>query len=277
VLAPEKSTRRFSDVSALVARGDGSFDAVVDPEWTILGKPNGGYLLAMMGRAAGEVGEHPHPVAASAHYLRSPDPGPVVIEAAVIRAGRTASQVTTTLLQDGRPCVVALMTTARLRPDEATAWAGGLPSRMGTPRQDCIPLPPALPTGQRVALLDQIEIRLEPESAGFRSGRPRGVGELRGWLSLLDGEPFDALSLIFAVDSFPPATFDVAFSGWVPTFELTVYVRALPVAGPVEVLQRAQLVEADRVDESCFVWDATGRLVAQGTQLAGIRFDSPPL
>jgi hypothetical protein len=276
VLAPEKSTRRFSDVSVLVACGAGRFDAVVDPRWTIVGKPNGGYLLAMMGRAAGQVGEHPHPVAASAHYLRSPDPGPVVIEAAVIRAGRTASQVMTTLLQDGRPCVVALVTTGRFAPDQVTAWAGGVPSRMATPRQDCIPLPSALPTGQRVDLLDQIEIRLEPESAGFRSGRPRGVGELRGWLSLPDGEPFDPLSLIFAVDSFPPATFDVAFSGWVPTFELTVYVRALPAAGPVEVLQRAHLVEADRVDESCFVWDAMGRLVAQGTQLAGIRFGSPP-
>lgn len=275
MLAPDRTVRRFSHVSALVPRKDGSFDGEVDPEWTIVGKPNGGYLLAMMGRAAGGVGEHPHPVAASAHYLRSPVPGPVVIEARVIRAGRTASQVMTTLLQGGRPCVIALFTTARLRPDDVPAWAGGLPSRSGAAPEDCPSLVPVLPTGQRVALLDQIEIRLEPESAGFASGRPRGQGELRGWLSLPAGEPFDPVSLMFAVDSFPPATFDVAFSGWVPTFELTVYVRALPAAGPVEVLQRAQLVDADRVDESCFVWDTTGRLVAQGTQLAGIRFDPP--
>jgi hypothetical protein len=39
----------------------------------------------------------------------------------------------------------------------------------------------------------------------------------------------------------------------------------------VRVLQRAQLIDAQRVDESCFVWDRTGRLVAHGTQLAGIR------
>ena len=73
------------------------------------------------------------------------------------------------------------------------------------------------------------------------------------------------------MDAFPPATFDIEFSGWVPTLELTVYVRALPVPGPVRILQRAQLVGAGRVDESCFVWDRSGRLVAQGTQLAGIR------
>ena len=47
--------------------------------------------------------------------------------------------------------------------------------------------------------------------------------------------------------------------------------RALPAPGPVRILQRAQLIDARRVDESCYVWDRLGRLVAHGTQLAGIR------
>jgi hypothetical protein len=37
------------------------------------------------------------------------------------------------------------------------------------------------------------------------------------------------------------------------------------------VRQRARLVESGTVDESCDVWDSRGRLVAQATQLAGIR------
>jgi hypothetical protein len=114
-------------------------------------------------------------------------------------------------------------------------------------------------------------VRLEPDSMGFTSGRPSGRGELQGWLALPEDEAFDATSLVFAVDAFPPATFDIEFSGWVPTLELTVYVRALPAPGPVRVLQRAHLIDGGRVDESCFVWDTSGRLVAQGTQLAGIR------
>lgn len=73
------------------------------------------------------------------------------------------------------------------------------------------------------------------------------------------------------MDAFPPATFDIEFSGWVPTLELTVYVRALAAPGPVRVLQRARLIDARRVDETCFIWDRTGRLVAQGSQLAGVR------
>jgi hypothetical protein len=123
----------------------------------------------------------------------------------------------------------------------------------------------------RVAIMEQIEVRLEPETSGFTTGVPSGRGELRGWLSLPNGESFDPTSLLFAVDAFPPATFDIEFAGWVPTLELTVYVRALPMPGPVRVLQRAQLIDAQRVDESCFIWDHRGRLVAHATQLAGIR------
>lgn len=60
-------------------------------------------------------------------------------------------------------------------------------------------------------------------------------------------------------------------SGWVPTLELTTYVRGVPVPGPVRVLQKAQLVRDGRLDEACFVWDSTGRLVGTSTQLAMIR------
>ncbi|MGH2909305.1 MAG: hypothetical protein ACRDK8_08420, partial [Solirubrobacteraceae bacterium] len=51
---------------------------------------------------------------------------------------------------------------------------------------------------------------------------------------------------LLAVDAFPPATFDIEFSGWVPTLELTAYVRAPPEPGPVRILYRAQLIDARR-------------------------------
>ncbi len=262
--------RRFGDVSALVQRTPLSFDAEIDPNWVIGGKPNGGYLLAMLGRSAIEVGAHPDVLAASAHYLRAPDPGPAVIEAEVLRAGRSAGQVRTRMTQGGETCVEALITTGELDRDDPY-WQAGLPSFGARAFEDCERLAPVLPDGTRVALMEQIEVRLEPEAEGFTRGVPSGRGELRGWLSLPEGEPFDPVSLLFAVDAFPPATFDIELSGWVPTFELTVYVRALPAPGPVRVLQRAQLIQGRRVDETCFVWDRDGRPVAQSTQLAGIR------
>jgi Thioesterase-like superfamily len=263
--------RSFSAVTAVTETAPGRFAAEVDPEWGIATKPNGGYLLAMLARAATSTGPHPHAIAASAHYLHSPKPGPVQIETELLRAGRSASQLRARLEQDGQPCVEALVTAAQFGPDSAPSWDRGLPDRSRSRYEDCPPLIPRLPNGVRVSIMEQIEVRLDPDSAGFAAGQPSGRGELRGWLALPGGEAFDPASLLFAVDAFPPATFDIEFSGWVPTLELTGYVRALPAPGPVRVLHRAQLIDAGRVDESCFVWDQTGRLVAQGTQLAGIR------
>ena len=261
----------FSAVSAVTQREPGRFSAAVDPEWTIGAKPNGGYLLSMLARAATSTSAHDHVIAASAHYLHSPDPGPVLIATELLRSGRSASQIRARMEQDGKACVEALITTSSLASDTAPYWDSGLPEVSEVSYEDCPRLIPNLPNGIRVAIMEQVEVRLEPDSSGFTAGHPGGRGELRGWLALPGAETFDANALLFAVDAFPPATFDIEFSGWVPTLELTVYVRALPLPGPVRVLQRAQLVDAGRVDESCFVWDMSGRLVAQGTQLAGIR------
>ena len=269
--APSVERFAFSEVSKLTPIGPGRFRADVHPEWTIGGKPNGGYLLAMLGRAAPSLSKHEHAIAASAYYLRSPEPGPVVIEADLLRGGHTASQVRARMTQDDTACVEALITTSQLHAGAVAYWDRGLPpiSRVGY--EECSRLVPLLPNERRVAIMEQIEVRLEPASSGFTTGRPSGQGELRGWLALPHGEPFDANSLLFAVNALPPATFDIEFAGWVPTLELTVYVRALPQPGPVRVLQKAQLIDGQRVNESCYIWDSAGRLVAQSSQLAGIR------
>ncbi len=263
--------KAFAEVTAVVPMEPGCFAAQADPQWTIVGKPNGGTLLAMMGRAAVSVGAHPHVIAASAHYLYPPDPGPLVVEAELLRAGRTASQVRARMSQDGRACVEALVTTSRLDRASVPYWDRGVPPAGRVPFEECVRLNRATPDGNPVAIHDQIDLRLEPGSMGFTAGRPGGTGELQGWLALPGDEPFDPISLLFAVDAYPPATFEIEFSGWVPTLELTVYVRALPASGPVRVRQRAQLIDGQRVDEVCSIWDRTGRLVAHGTQLAGIR------
>jgi Thioesterase-like superfamily len=263
--------RPFAAVSALVPAGNGRFEGEIDSEWTIGGKPNGGYLLAMLGRAATSTGPHDHPIAASAHYLTPPDPGPVTIDTEVLRAGRTATQVRARMSQAGTPCIESLITAAHLPDDTTPYWDGGVPETSPVDKADCVPFAPDRPGGLHIAILEQIDVCLEPGVNGPGGINPTGKGELRGWLALPGDEPFDPISLLFAVDSFPPATIDIEFVGWVPTLELTVYVRALPFPGPLRVLQRAQLIGSGRVDETCFVWDRTGRLVAQATQLAGIR------
>jgi hypothetical protein len=261
----------FADVTAITPSGARTYKGDLSPEWTIGGKPNGGYLLAMLGRAAAAEVDHEHPLAISAHYLSSPDPGPVTITTEVLRNGRSASQVRARLTQEGRACVEALVTVGALDPAGKPYWDGGVPALEPVDREQGIRIEGRSPSGLAITMMSQIDLRMDPSCIGFAVGEPTGRGELHGWLGLLGGEDFDPFSLVFAVDSFPPATLDVEVTGWVPTLELTVYVRALPAPGPVRVLHKAVLVDAGRVDEVCYVWDSTGRLVAQGTQLAGIR------
>jgi hypothetical protein len=54
---PGLHTFAFSKVTSLVSCEAGHWQAMVNPEWTIGGKPNGGYLLAMLARAAGHDDE----------------------------------------------------------------------------------------------------------------------------------------------------------------------------------------------------------------------------
>lgn len=177
-------------------------------------------------------------------------------------------------MQDGSSRVEALLTIGQLDSAAPPYWDGGVPDPGSTAADAAargIRVPARTPAGLPVPLMDQVELRLDPDTFGFGVGQPTGRGELRGWLSPPAGEQFDTAALLFAVDALPPATFDIEVSGWVPTLELTAYVRNVPAAGPLRVLQRAHLVADTRVDETCWVWDSRGRVVAQGSQLAGIR------
>jgi hypothetical protein len=258
-----------------------SYAVELDPAWRIGTKPNGGYLLAVRARAAvdavdavdaGSTGDlgHPDPTAISAHFLAAPDAGPAQVDVEVLRVGRSVSQVRASLLADGRRSVEALVTCGRL-PAAAEPWWSGVPAPPFPAEESCVLAPhdsPAFP----VPLLKVVQERLDPATAGFAEGRPSGRAEIRGWVRLADGRAPDPLALLVAADCLPPATFELGLTGsWVPTIELTVYVRAVPAPGPLRAQLRARLVSADRVDEQCDVWDSTGHLVATSHQLAAIR------
>jgi acyl-CoA thioesterase len=113
----------FDEVTSLVPVEPGRFHARLDPNWTIAGKPNGGYLLAVLSRAAVTVGGHPHVLAISGHFLTAPAPETAEVDAEVLRAGRGASQLRVRLRQHERTCVEALVTTAELD-SAAPYWTG---------------------------------------------------------------------------------------------------------------------------------------------------------
>ena len=261
----------FEKVSAVAGGEGGVYTAEIDPLWTIGGRPNGGYLVAIMARAAlaaDDVGEdaHPHPLSASALFVSSPEVGPAWVAVEALRRGRTASQVRARLSQEGRVRVEALFTLGQLGGAEPT-FDSTPPVDVAPPEQCRLGVAEAGQSGLRVEILGQVEQRLDRRS--LRD--PAFAGDLRGWLNFPDDTPFDPVSLLYAADAFPPSTLRLAGPGWVPTLELTAYIRAIPAPGRLRIRQRARVLAGGLVDQVCEVWDSRDRVVAQATQLAAVR------
>lgn len=265
------------EATALTPLGDGRYAVDLRPEFAIGGnKPNGGYMLACLGRAAVAAADaagatHPHPVATGVQYVRSPDLGPAVIETDVLRVGRSASQVSARLVQDGTSGVAARFTLGRLDADSTPFW-GAVPSVELPPIEECVTLvhPNRAPNGSQVAFDPSAMLSFADEGPTGNGG-----GELRAWFRFTDDRAVEPVELLYVVDGMPPATFTVLSTGWVPTLDLTVYVRAVPAPGPLRIRFRAQVIQDGFADEVCEVWDSSGRLVAQSTQLTALRL--PPV
>jgi hypothetical protein len=264
----------FDQATAVTARGDGGYLAGLRPEYAVGGtKPNGGYLLACLARAAlaaaAEAGSgHEHVVAAGIQYYAALDVGPAVIGTRVLRAGRTATQVSAAISAPGvagRLGAEARFTLATLPAGEEPFWGGAEP----------VALPPA---DECVACLwgpqEGTTLRFDPATTFSRTPDGpvvTGAGEFRAWFTDEDRAAVDTVGLLYAADCLPPPTAGIVWTGWVPTLDLTAYVRAMPAPGPLRLRMRAQLVSGGFADEVCEAWDSAGRLVLRSTQLAALR------
>ncbi|MFI6326287.1 thioesterase family protein [Nonomuraea sp. NPDC050556] len=259
----------FREATAVSPLGE----AVLDGQWSVGGKLHGGYLLAILARAAVQRAEHPHLSAISGSFLEAPEPGPAQVDVVIMRRGRTVTQARATLSQQGAVKTEALVTLGELD-DGDPWWTSSEP--VDLPEEEaCFLTPPDAPGGFRVPLMEVVEQRLDPAQIGFAFGQPSRKGVLSGWQRLADGSDWDPLSLLVALDPVPPVSYDLGLPGWVPTISLTAYIRRLPVPGSVRVSMSAADVTAGRMDETTSIWDAKGRLVAQATQLAAVRLPQP--
>jgi len=256
----------FDKATAIQPAADGTFAVELDPEWTIGGRPHGGYLLAVLGRAAlAATPDHPHPLSASAVYASSPNVGPATVSVEVIRRGRLASQVRARLAQDGKVLIEATFVIGALDPAAEVLFTDA-PVPAVAPIEECTRMSTdPLGNGFRIAMLDTVAQRIDPASFA------NGTGDLRGWLGFDDGTPFDVSSLLYVADSFPPPTLALGSVGWVPTLSLSVYLRAIPAPGPLRMRQRARVLTGGFVDIMCEAWDSRDRIVLQATQLAAVR------
>ncbi|MEV7417804.1 thioesterase family protein [Streptomyces sp. NPDC089919] len=266
----------FDRDTAVTPRGaaePGVYDAELSAGWTIITAVNGGYLLALVGRALAEALPHRDPITVSAHYLTSSVPGPAVIRTELVRAGNTLSTGQASLFQydeQGREVerirVLASYGDLAALPDDVrtTATEPVMPAFEHCLGPEMGPAP--IPGSSEI--VDRLALRLDPATAGWAVGAPSGKGEMRAWFGLADGRDADPFSLLLAVDALPPTAFDLGLIGWAPTVELTAHVRRFPAPGPLRVAITTRNVAGGFLEEDAEVWDSAGHLVAQSRQLA---------
>ena len=254
----------LAEATAVVEIGSGRYSGEIQPGWDIMGKANGGYLLATAARAAARAADRADPVSVTAHYLRPATAGPVSIDTELLRSGRRFSVVRSTMAA-GKTLIAVLGTYGTLEPSASVERLESGPPDLPPP-EECITLEP---TGTwPPPFMGQVEIKLDPTDP-FAAGIPSGRPHIQGWFRLRNDEPLDTMALLVAVDAFPPAIFNANLPiAWTPTIELTAHVRAQPQPGWLRCSYTTRFITGGFLEEDAELWDESGRLVAQSRQLA---------
>ena len=272
-MSSTQQSRALRDAAAVEPLSPGRFSVELSEHYAIDGHPNGGYLQTVMasGALAGaaEAGSHHvHATAVTTNYMGGPAVGPAELRTEVRRVGRGVSFVHVTLLQDDVVTTESLVTLGTLRDDSVPHYQDA-PVPPVAEREQCL----GSNVDDEINIRNVIDVRLDPQYAMWTSGEFDGRGEVRGWLRLNDGDSsWDPWSVLLATDAMPPATFPLGSSGWVPTLQLTSYVRRVPTGEWLRARQWCVVVADGLADERCELFDDRDELVASSSQIAMVRF-----
>jgi acyl-CoA thioesterase len=254
---------RLDADSAVTPLGDGRYRAVCTDAWSAAPGPNGGYVAAIVLRAMQAEAGPDRPVRSlTLHYLRPPRPGPLEVEVAVERTGRSLTTLTARLHQDG----LLVIGVGAFAVDFAEHVAYSDPPPVAPPPPALQPVPAEVDVPE---IARRIKIAPVLGSPLFSEADEAVTG---GWIAFADGpQTLDAPALALLADAWMPAPF-VRMSAFrrAPTIDLTIHFRApeLLAAEPVLGLWRSRASHGGFFEEDGELWSADGVLLAQSRQLA---------
>jgi acyl-coenzyme A thioesterase PaaI-like protein len=269
-IGEDRALRNAASVEPL---GSGRYSVDLSAHYTAVDHPNGGYLQCVLANgalaAASEMGAHHlHVTAITTNYIGAPALGPAELYAEVRRVGRGVSFVHVTLAQGDEITTESLVTLGTLSEESEARYMDASPPEIA-PLDGCH----QSLDSEEVNIRRVVDLRLDPSCANWWDGELSERGEVRGWMRLDDGDgAWSAWSLLFASDAMPPATFPLGSSGWVPTLQLTSYVRRVPTSEWLRFRQWCVVIADGIVDERCELFDDRDELVASATQIAMVRF-----
>ncbi len=254
----------FAAATAVHPTDDRGLGAEIVPGWDILGNANGGYLMAILGRAALHASGRPDVVALSAEFLSPGRSGSVRLTTSPLKQGRRFDTTRVDMIGDDRLIQTGTVISGDL--DAASGATLVLAERPEIPAPDqCIVIEPNEPFPP--AFAGQVDMRLHPADA-FTAADPT-TATVRGWFRLHDDEPLDSLAVVMACDGFPPTVFNTELDvGWVPTVQMTVHVRSRPVGEWLQIQMTTSYITNGMFEADAVAWDDSGTLVAQSRQLA---------
>jgi acyl-CoA thioesterase len=260
---------KFESDTALEPAGDGVWTGAISPHWSIVRGANGGHLAAILLRGMRLAVDDPsrEPRSLTVHFARVPSNEPFEVRASVERTGRTMSNVSARMEQNGK--LIALGIAAF-----STPWDGpefmdlSMPEVASPDRLDAVVDRPDFPFGQQ---FDYVQAIGHPD---VRSE----VAELGVWIRLREPQIADHVVVAQLMDAFAPAVFVKLGQGGggagVPTVEMTYHFRrSLPLedARPEDWylgVFRSTSAKDGFMEEDGWLWTQRGTLVAQSRQLA---------
>lgn len=255
----------FEEETAVTRVAENHYRGELCEGWRVGAVPNGGYVLAIAGRALREALPHNDPLSVNAFYLAPTALGPIDCHVQLLRVGKGTSFAEVRMEQEGELKVKVTAAYTDLANLSGENWQ--LNERPEFPAwEECES------SGQKVEYSSRVELRLVRGQEVFRDRAPNGTGEFCGWVQLRDGSDPTAISLLTIADAMPPPVLTLYGPvGWVPTVELTVQVRAHPAPGPVQCRLATRYLTEGVVEEDGEYWDSSGKLVALSRQTAKFR------
>ena len=258
----------FEKETAVTRIADNQWRSCLTENWCVGTVPNGGYLMAIAARALSEALPHKDPLSMNGFYLAPTVVGECDIFVEVLSEGRSTTQAVAKLYQNGEQKIQ--FTAAFTSLDKLY---GETYMEVGPPDIPPFEVCPDLPKAPIIKMQNHLIQKVLPGTEGtMTGGKLHKNGEWSGWLDFSDEHTVDAFALLFFSDAFPPPVFTYyGPTGWVPTLELTVQIRALPCPGPLKVHFSTKMLTQGVMEEDGEIWDSEDNLVAISRQTAKFR------
>lgn len=244
-----------------------TFTFRISDNWGINSVPNGGYLTAICTKPMLDESDKIKTPILTTNYLSRCEPGEAEVKIEKISESTQFTRYTGSLFQNGKERIRVMATFAGEGTECAVERYERKPPVVAE-KEKCI----GIPKMPGYTLFRHLDIRLDPQSAGWMKGELAEISEHKGFAKFMDERNYDTPSICLIADAFPPAVLSSqGMTPWVPTIEMSVNLRNPPVSKWLKCLFRTRFITCGLLEEDGEIWDESDNLVAISRQIAQYR------